>query len=178
LRHGAPRLKTLEKYADPNAATGATAHIGYMLRTAPDWDYLQALRDEWDGPLIVKGVLDAGDAARASKVADAVWVSNHGGRQFEASPAPAAVLPAIRAAVGPDYPLIADGGVRSGTDVLRLIALGADLVMLGRAFHHGMAAFGERGVDHVFHILREGLKADMGQLGLARPLQARDRLTE
>ena len=55
LRHGTPRLKTLEKYADPNSATGATAHIGYMLRTAPDWDYLQALRDEWDGTLIVKG---------------------------------------------------------------------------------------------------------------------------
>ncbi|MBJ3762273.1 alpha-hydroxy-acid oxidizing protein [Maribius pontilimi] len=174
LRHGTPRLKTLEKYADPNSATGATAHIGYRLRTAPDWDYLRALRDEWDGALMVKGVLHPDDAARAARITDAVWVSNHGGRQFEAAPAPADALPAIRQAVGPDYPLIADGAVRSGTDVLRLLARGADFVMLGRAFHHGMAALGERGVDHVFHILREGLIADLGQLGLDRPTQARD----
>ncbi len=175
-RNGIPRLRTLEKYAGDSDAKGAVSHIGYMLRTAPDWDYLDALRAEWDGPLMVKGVLSAQDAVRAAKVADAVWVSNHGGRQFEAAPAPADVLPAIRAAVGPDYPLIADGAVRSGTDVLRLIARGADFVMLGRAFHHGMAAFGETGIDHVFHILREGLRADMGQLGIDDPRAVRAHL--
>ncbi|SHI98759.1 L-lactate dehydrogenase (cytochrome) [Palleronia salina] len=176
LRNGKPHLKTLEKYADPNAATGATAHIGYMLRTAPDWAYLDALREEWDGPLMVKGVLSPDDASRAAGVADAVWVSNHGGRQFAGAPAPADVLPAIRQAVGPDYPLIADGSVRSGTDVLRLIALGADFVMLGRAFHHGVAAFGARGADHAFHILRAGIEADMAQLGITRPPEVRAHL--
>ncbi|WOI55335.1 alpha-hydroxy acid oxidase [Palleronia sp. LCG004] len=177
VQNGVPKLRTLEKYAGDTKAKGeTTSHIGYMLRTAPDWEYLAAVRDEWDGPLMVKGVLSAEDAARATDLADAVWISNHGGRQFEAAPAPVDVLPAIRQAVGPDYPLIADGAVRSGTDILRLIAKGADYVMLGRAFHHGAASFGERGVDHVFHILREGLKADMGQLGISRPEEVRDHL--
>jgi len=166
-RHGVPSLKTLEKYGDTKTARSGTEHIGYQLRTAPDWDYLNILRDEWDGPLVVKGVLHPGDAARIAQVADAVWVSAHGGRQFDAAPAPVTVLPAIRAAVGPDYPVIADGAVRSGTDILRLVAEGADFVMLGRAPHWGLAAFGAAGVDHVVHVLRAGLIADMGQLGIA-----------
>ncbi len=175
LRAGIPRLRTLEKYAG-DAEGGTTSHIGYALRTAPDLDYLRACRQEWEGPLVVKGILDVADAARVAGIADAVWVSNHGGRQFEAAPAAAAVLSAIRAELGPDVPLIADGGVRSATDILRLLALGADFVMLGRAFHHGLAARGRAGVDHAIHILRAGLVADMGQLALARPVEARDRL--
>ena len=99
---------------------------------------------------------------------DAVWVSNHGGRQFDAAPAPATVLPAIRAALGPGAQILVDGGVASGTDILRYLALGADFVMSGRAFHHGLAALGAAGVDHAIHILRASLEADMGQLGLAR----------
>ena len=175
LRAGIPRLKTLDRYAGRDEPGGTTGHIGYRLRTAPDWDYLRALRDEWDGPLVVKGVLDPGDAARLADIVDAIWVSNHGGRQFEAAPPALHVLPAIRAAVGPEMPLIADGGVRSGTDVLRYIAMGADMVMLGRAFHHGLAALGRPGVDHAIHILRAGLEADMGQLGLSVPPGVRDR---
>lgn len=173
LRAGIPSLVTMERYAGGLTATHSTAHIGYLLRTAPDWDYLNWLRDAWTGPLVVKGVLNPQDAAKIAGIADAVWVSNHGGRQFEAAPAPADVLPAIRKAVGPDYPLIADGGVRSGTDILRYIALGADFVMLGRAFHHGLAAFGPKGAAHVVHILREGLKADLGQLATRRPAEIR-----
>lgn len=174
LRAGRPSLVTLAPYAETGRAQGATGHAGYQLRTAPDLSYIDAVRAEWNGPLVVKGVLHPDDAGEIASRADAVWVSGHGGRQFEAAPAPATQLPSIRAAVGPDYPLIADGGVRSGTDVLRLIARGADFVMLGRAFHNGMAAFGPRGVDHVFHILRAGLTADLHQLGRARPAQMRD----
>ncbi|SFG53461.1 L-lactate dehydrogenase (cytochrome) [Palleronia marisminoris] len=174
LRAGVPRLKTLEPYVR-NAPGGTTGHIGYQLRVSPDRAYLEALRAEWDGPLVVKGVLHPADAQALDGVADAVWVSNHGGRQFEAAPAAATVLPAIRDAL-PDMPLIADGGVRSGTDVLRLIALGADMVMLGRAFHHGYAAFGQAGIDHAIHVLREGLIADMGQLAIASPAEAKARL--
>lgn len=173
LRHGVPRLRTLEPYADTGPARGSTEHIGYLLRCAPDWAYLDALRSEWDGRLVVKGVLDPGDAARLAGVADAIWVSNHGGRQFEAAPAPLDMLPAIRQAVGPDFPVICDGAVRSGTDVIRMIAMGADFVMLGRAMHFGLAAFGPAGAAHVLHILRETLKADLGQLGIARPAEAR-----
>lgn len=174
LREGRPSLVTLAPYAETGRAHGATQHAGYQLRTAPDLSYIDAVRAEWDGPLVVKGVLHPEDAAEIAMRADAVWVSAHGGRQFEAAPAPATQLPAIRATVGPRYPLIADGGVRSGTDVLRLIARGADFVMLGRAFHNGMAAFGPRGIDHVFNILRAGLIADLHQLGRARPAEMRD----
>ena len=176
LRAGIPSLKTLEPYSKAAGPGGTTGHIGYQLRVSPDMPYLEALRAEWDGPLVVKGVLDPLDAERIAPLVDALWISNHGGRQFEAAPSAAHVLPAIRAAVGPDLPLIADGGVRSGTDVLRYLALGADMVMLGRAFHHGLAALGPEGVRHVIHILRSGLEADMGQLAIARPVEARDRL--
>jgi len=165
-RRGVPSLKTLEKYGDTKTARSGTEHIGYQLRTAPDWAYLDTLREEWQGPLVVKGVLHPGDAARIAKVDDAVWVSGHGGRQFDAAPAPVDALPAIRAAVGPDFPVIADGAIRSGTDILRLVAQGADFVMLGRAPHWGLAAFGAAGVDHVVHVLRAGLIADMRQLGI------------
>ncbi|WP_375260857.1 alpha-hydroxy acid oxidase [Palleronia sp.] len=174
LRSGTPRLRTLEPYAHGGAG-GTTGHIGYQLRVSPDRAYLEALRAEWDGPLVVKGVLHPDDAASLDGIADAVWVSNHGGRQFDAAPAAARALPAIRAAL-PDMPLIADGGVRSGTDVLRLIALGADMVMLGRAFHHGYAALGPAGIDHAIHILRTGMLADMGQLAIVTPPEVRARL--
>jgi L-lactate dehydrogenase (cytochrome) len=177
LRAGMPRMRFVESYSDHKGALPSTAHIGYLLRTSPDWNYLHRLREAWGGPLVVKGVLMPEDAVKLKGLgADAVWVSNHAGRQFEAAPATATQLPLIRKAVGPDYPLIFDSGVASGTDILRALALGADFVMLGRAFHYGLAAFGPEGAAHVVHILTEGLKADMGQLGLATPAEARGRL--
>ncbi len=167
LRTGIPRLRTIEKYTGDQGALSSTKHIGYLIRTSPDWEYLKWLRDHWDGPLMVKGVLVAEDAVRLKATGvDAVWVSNHAGRQFDAAPAPIEVLPNIRAAVGRDYPLVFDGGVTGGLDILRALALGADFVMLGRAFHYGLAAFGARGAAHVVHILREDLMSNLGQLGL------------
>ena len=176
LRRPPLRPRIFDKYADPATAQKGHKHIGLTMRVIPDWDYLEMLRRDWTGPLVVKGVLDAGHVARIKAAgADAIWVSNHGGRQFEAAPAPIAQLPAIRAAAGPDFPLIYDGAIRSGTDVLRAIASGADFVMLARAFHYGLAACGQAGSDHVVRILSEHLKSDMAQLGIARPFQARAR---
>ena len=176
-RHGMPRMRFIESYSSRSGPLPSTAHAGYLLRTAPDWDYLKALRQEWPGRLVVKGVLEAEDAARlAREGVDAVWVSNHAGRQFDAAPAALEALPAIRTALGPDFPVIFDSGVESGLDILRALALGADFVMLGRAWHYGLAAFGDRGAAHVAHILREDLAACMGQMGLSRPAQARNRL--
>lgn len=176
LRAGIPRLVTLEKYAKIDTNLPSTAHIGYLLRTAPDWGYVAALKEEWDGPLALKGVLDPDDARRAvAEGVDALWVSNHGGRQFAGAPPSITALPGVRAAVGDDYPLIFDSGIRSGTDILRGFALGADFVMLGRAFHYGLAAFGPRGAAHVVHILRESMTADMGQLGIRTLREAADR---
>jgi L-lactate dehydrogenase (cytochrome) len=168
MQHGLPRMRFIESYTGAASAATSTKHMGYLIRTSPDWDYLRWIRDAWDGPLIVKGVLVPEDAVRLREEGvDAAWVSNHAGRQFDAAPAPIEVLAAIRAAVGPDYPLVFDSGVSGGLDILRAIALGADFVMLGRAFHYGLAAFGPAGAAHVVHILREDLKSNLGQMGLA-----------
>lgn len=166
LTRGIPRLQTLEPYAPVDKSMPSTAHAGYLLRTAPDITYLQDLRAAWDGPLLVKGVLNANDARIAVEAgADGIWVSSHGSRQFDGGPEPIRELPRIRAAVGKDVPVIYDSGLRSGLDILRALALGADFTMLGRAFHYGVAAFGRRGAEHVVHILREQMRADLGQLG-------------
>jgi L-lactate dehydrogenase (cytochrome) len=172
-----PRPRLFDKYAGTVTKRAGDKHIGLSMRCAPDWAYLDALRAEWDGPLVIKGVLDPATVPRLLAAgADALWVSNHGGRQFQAAPTPVAQLPLVRAAAGPEVPIIADGAVRSGTDVLRLIALGADFVMLGRAFHHGLAAAGADGAAHVLHLLVEQMKIDMAQLAIARPDEARGRL--
>jgi L-lactate dehydrogenase (cytochrome) len=122
------------------------------------------LRAEWDGPLIVKGVMDARDTAHLEATGiDAIWISNHAGRQFDASLSTIEVLPAIRAAT--NLPLIFDSGIQGGLDILRALALGADFVMLGRAFHYGLGAMGAPGAAHVVDILRQDMIANMGQIG-------------
>ncbi|TMV07904.1 alpha-hydroxy-acid oxidizing protein [Ruegeria sediminis] len=166
-RAGMPRMRTLDKYVQERLNLPPTAHVGYLLRTSPGMDYVKWLRDSWDGPFVVKGVLRPEDAAPlAAAGVDALWVSNHGGRQFDGAPASIDALPAIRAAA--DLPLIFDGGVAGGLDILRALALGADLVMLGRALLYGLAALGEAGPGHVIDLLRRDLEANMGQLGAAR----------
>ncbi|MDU8912358.1 alpha-hydroxy acid oxidase [Aestuariicoccus sp. MJ-SS9] len=170
--HGMPRMRTLDPYAADTAARDPTAHVGYLLRTAPDWEYLRWLRDHWEGTLIVKGVLRAADVpGLESAGVDAIWVSNHAGRQFDAAPASIEALPAIRAAT--DLPLIFDSGIEGGLDMLRAIALGADFVMLGRAFHYALGALGREGPAHLINILRRDLAANLGQLGVARPVDLR-----
>ncbi|MHA6325137.1 alpha-hydroxy acid oxidase [Roseivivax sp. CAU 1753] len=172
-RRGAlPRMESLDRYTATTQSLSSTAHVGYLLRTAPDWDYLRWLRDHWDGPLVVKGVLRASDAKRlADEGVDALWVSNHAGRQFDAAPASIDALPAIRAAT--DLPILFDSGIDGGLDILRAIALGADFVMLGRAWHYALAALGPKGPAHLVHILTSDLAANLGQLGVAHPKDLR-----
>ncbi|MGR3462708.1 MAG: alpha-hydroxy acid oxidase [Roseovarius sp.] len=174
-RMGMPRMRLIDDYAGQTRGLPSNKHAGYLLRTSPDWDYLRWLRDAWDGPLVVKGVLRADDAARIeTEGADAVWISNHAGRQFDAAPATIEALPAIRAATA--LPLILDGGIEGGLDILRAIALGADFVMMGRAWHYALGALGARGPAHLADILAEDLRANMGQLGTRRLADMRDRL--
>ncbi len=169
-QRGMPHMRMLDAYT--TAATAnlpVTAHVGYLLRTSPDWDYVKWLRDAWDGPFVVKGVLRGTDAAQLETLGvDAIWVSNHAGRQFDAAPATIEVLPAIRRAT--KLPLIFDSGVEGGLDILRAFSSGADYVMLGRAWHYALAALGANGPDHLAHILSADLKSCMGQLG-ARSLR-------
>ena len=167
-KRGLPHMRMLDKYIEGTATANLppTAHVGYLLRTAPGWDYVEWLRDAWDGPFVVKGVLRPEDAQRLDNAGvDAVWVSNHAGRQFDGAPASIDALPAIRDAT--DLPLIFDSGVESGLDILRALTSGADFVMLGRAFHFALAALGPAGIDHLIDILRKDLIANMGQLGAA-----------
>ena len=171
---GMPRMKLMDSYAEQKTALPSNQHVGYLLRTSPDWDYLHALREGWDGKLVVKGVLDARDVPRLEQAgADALWVSNHAGRQFDAAPATIDVLPQVRDATR--LPLIFDSGIAGGLDVLRALALGADFVMLGRAFHYGLGALGEPGAAHVLDILRQDMIANMGQLGARRLSDLPDR---
>ncbi|MEM9708540.1 MAG: alpha-hydroxy acid oxidase [Pseudomonadota bacterium] len=175
LKNGMPRLATLEAYADTSAAQPGTAHVGYQMRTAPDLDYLKALRDLWDGPLVVKGVLDPEFCGQLDGIGvDAIWVSNHGGRQFDAAPAAIDALPEVKAAAGA-LPVLFDSGILSATDILRAFALGADYTFLGRAPHYALAAFGNVGISHMISILKTGLEADLGQLGIAHPAEALSR---
>jgi (S)-mandelate dehydrogenase len=141
---GAPRFSNLERYTAASASTRSLAEL--MARQSSDhlnWDGLMEIRARWQRKLIVKGILRPDDAARAVNLgADAIAVSNHGGRQFDAAPAAIDALIEIRRAIGRAVPLVFDGGIRSGEDIARAIALGADFVLLGRPFLYAVASMG------------------------------------
>ncbi len=124
------------------------------------------LREQWKGKLVLKGITDPGDAARAAEEGmDGIVVSNHGGRQLDGALSSIAALPAVRDAVGGRMPILLDGGVRSGLDVLRALALGADAVLLGRAWAYALAAGGQAGVSAMFAIIKEELEVAMALTG-------------
>ena len=130
------------------------------------WDDVRELRRLWDGKVIIKGVMDAEDAAKAMDVgADAIIVSNHGGRQLDGAPSSIAALPQIVDMVGGRCEVWMDGGIRSGQDVLRALALGADGTMIGRAFLYGLAAGGKTGVQQVLQIIQKELDLTMAFCG-------------
>ena len=167
LAAGVPRFRSLEPYV-PKGASAAEAAL--FLSKVTDGRVsakkLAKLRAAWRGRLLVKGVLTVADALRARQLgADAVVVSNHGGRQLDAAATAPEVVPAIRRALGPSFPLLADGGVRSGLDVARLLACGADAVLMGRAFVHAVAAAGRAGADHAIGLVEQELRQTMKQIG-------------
>lgn len=130
------------------------------------WRDLDFIRSEWTGPLIIKGVLDPDDAREAVKLgADGIVVSNHGGRQLDGVPSTARALPPIVDAVGDGLSVLADGGVRSGLDVVRLLALGARGVLLGRAWAYALAGGGEEGVVHMLQLIEAEIRVAMALTG-------------
>jgi len=168
LRHGAPRFANLERYAEPGASTTSLASLMAKQSSGRlDWDLLADIRSKWPGKLILKGILSPQDAQRAaSEGVDAIVVSNHGGRQLDGAPATLDALGPIRDAVGPDFPLIVDGGIRSGEDVLKALMAGADFVLMGRAFLYSVAAIGQDGAAEAFTMLQAELTNAMAQTGV------------
>ncbi|MBB6475797.1 alpha-hydroxy acid oxidase [Sphaerisporangium rubeum] len=160
---------------EPGAASAIASHTDAIMHPALSWRDVAWVRENTRLPLVLKGVLDPRDAVLAVEHgADAVVVSNHGGRQFDGAPAGVAALPAVAEAVAGRCELLVDGGVRHGTDVLKALALGADGVLLGRPVMWGLATDGERGVETVLTILREEFTHALALTGCAGPAAARD----
>ncbi|WP_129669944.1 pre-mycofactocin synthase MftD [Phytoactinopolyspora endophytica] len=143
------------------------AYGEWMQTPKPTWEDLRWLREQWDGPFVVKGVCRIDDARRAADIgATAMSVSNHGGNNLDGTPAAIRVLPAVVDAVGDQIEVLMDGGVRRGADVVKALAMGARAVLIGRAYLWGMAAEGQTGVENVLDILRNGI--DSALMGLGR----------
>jgi L-lactate dehydrogenase (cytochrome) len=147
---------------------------------AISWADMDFIRKHWDGPIVIKGILDAEDArAAANWGADGIVVSNHGGRQLDGVPSTAHALPAIADAVGDRLPIIADSGIRSGLDVVRMLALGANFVLLGRAWAYALGAHGEAGVSHVLQLMEAEMRVAMALTACTSiPAITRDALVE
>ncbi len=152
---------------------GESALFDRLLCHAPTWNDIAWLQGITRLPIVLKGVLHADDAREAARRGmAAVVVSNHGGRTLDTSPATASVLPRIADAVGDTLPLLVDGGIRRGTDVLKAIALGASAVLVGRPCIYGLANAGAMGVAHVLRLLRDELEIAMALCGCATLAQA------
>ena len=167
LMAGVPRTANFD---DTNpAALYGTASNGFIreeTRGKVDWKFLQQLRESWMGKLVVKGVLAPHDAVRIKEAgADAIYVSNHGGRQLDSAPPAVSRLPLIREALGNDYPLLFDSGIRNGESVVKALAMGADFVMLGRPFLFASGAYRERGVMRLVEMLTDEVSLTLAQLG-------------
>ncbi|QIZ37961.1 pre-mycofactocin synthase MftD [Saccharopolyspora sp. ASAGF58] len=169
LRSGSLPDLTTPNLVDPEekGPTFFGAYGEWMQTAPPSWEDLAWLREQWDGPFLLKGITHPDDARRAVDIgATAISVSNHGGNNLDSTPATIRVLPSIVDTVGDQIEVLLDGGIRRGSDVVKALAMGARAVMIGRAYLWGMAAGGERGVHNVIEILRSGI--DSALLGLAK----------
>ena len=136
-------------------------------RGATDWNTLKRVREAWKGKLIIKGVMNSEDAMKIKEAgADAIQVSNHGGRQLDSATASINALPLIRKALGDDFPILFDSGIRSGSDILRALALGADFVMFGRPLMYAIGADGAKGLRRIINLIKEELSTNLGLVGL------------
>ena len=166
LKRGLPRLRMVESHAEFKTMMSVGKFVQGQLGGNLSWDICAQIKEEWDGPVLVKGILDTRDAEEARSIGlDGVVVSNHGGRQFDGAPSPIKVLPEIVEAVGDDMKIVFDSGIRSGLDIMRAIWLGADFVLCGRAYLYGLAALGRLGAYHVTELLMLQLQNNMHQIG-------------
>ncbi|GGD11460.1 alpha-hydroxy acid oxidase [Aquisalinus flavus] len=163
--------KPAVKYANLDGDTPAVSlnqFVSEQLNAAFDWRDAEWLLGEWAGKTMIKGVVRSDDAVRALRTGfDAISISNHGGRQLDGSPSPLRALPAIRQKVGDDAPLVLDGGIRRGTDIIKAIALGADIVSFARPYLYGLAANGIPGARHAVQLIADALRRDMVLAGVS-----------
>jgi L-lactate dehydrogenase (cytochrome) len=169
--HGRPMtMGNLESLLGSNAVLADL--MGWVSRNfdaSVTWEDVDWVRKQWDGPLVIKGILDAEDArAAVSNGVDGIVVSNHGGRQLDGAMSTARALPRIADAIAGRMPILVDGGVRSGLDVVRMLALGADFVLLGRAWAYALAARGEAGVAHVLKLIDAEMRVAMSLTACTR----------
>jgi (S)-mandelate dehydrogenase len=168
IPHGIPRFENIFDFMPPEArsASAGVAYLPTLLAPTITWKDVEWLREIWPRKLVLKGVLNVADAARAADLGcDGIVLTNHGGRQLDGCVSPVDVLPEIANAVGDRLVVIVDSGFRRGTDVLKAIALGADAVMVGAATLYGLAAGGEAGALHALGILTREIDRALGQLG-------------
>ncbi len=166
------RFLTSEPVSFANVTIGPTApvsvmeQIHQMFDPSVEWSDVEWMLEQWDGPMLLKGIMSATDARQAADVGVAgVVVSNHGGRQLDRAPATLDVLPEIVEAVGDRVDVLFDGGIRRGSDVVTALALGAKAAMVGRAYLYGLGAAGERGVARAIEILDGEVRRTMALLG-------------
>jgi L-lactate dehydrogenase (cytochrome) len=174
-KHGQPRFGNLKPYAAATADVNeVAAFVQREMGGAFTWHEIAKYRERWKRPLVVKGILHPADAEKCVALGvDGIMVSNHGGRQVEGLPAAIDALPAIARAVGSRTTLMLDSGIRSGLDVVRAVALGADAAFVGKAFLWGLGALGGEGPTHVIDLLIDEMKSALGQIGALRPSEAR-----
>ncbi len=161
-------LGNVSKYL--GKATGLEDYIGWLganFDASISWKDLEWIRDFWKGPMIIKGILDPEDARDAVKFgADGIVVSNHGGRQLDGALSTCKALPAIADVVGDQLTILADSGIRTGLDVVRMLALGAKGVLLGRAYVYALATSGEAGVNNLLGLIEKEMRTAMALTGV------------
>ncbi|MGI9598107.1 MAG: alpha-hydroxy acid oxidase, partial [Acidimicrobiales bacterium] len=151
---------------DGSSAVTLSEYINSQFDPALSWGEVEWLRTVWDGPIVLKGVQTVADAELAVEHgADGIALSNHGGRQLDGAPSIIELVEPVAQAVGGRIDIIADGGVRRGSDIFKAVALGANAVMAGRAYLYALGAAGEPGVDHVIDFLSDGLERTMALTG-------------
>lgn len=170
LLHGMPRFENVIEFVPKERRRffDSAQWIRSQMDRALSWETVERIRERWPRKLIIKGLLSVDDVVRAAGIgADAVAISNHGGRQLDWAVSPLDILPAARQAVGSRIAILVDGGIRRGTDVIKALALGADAVLAGRAVLYGVAAAGREGASRALEILRDELDRDLALLGTA-----------
>lgn len=175
---GVPGFGNLDPYLPPESRgrVSGAQFIQGQLDPSLDWNALRRVRDNWPGKLVIKGILSVADAQRAIELgADAIVLTNHGGRQLDGTVSPLEVLEEIRAACGRRIEILIDSGFRRGTDIAKALALGADGVMIGRPVLYGVSVAGEAGARHALNILSGEFDRTLAQLGVStlKDLQAR-----